>query len=66
MLTTLSILSLDQGPKWREPVPEAAAPPAPEPEPVGRPLGDVLRALVARVADAPDAGAARLRPGRSA
>jgi len=49
MLTPLSILSLDQGPKWREPAaePEPVEKATPEVAP-GRP--DFLRGLVARIA----------------
>jgi hypothetical protein len=62
MLTPLSILSLDQGPKWREPdaapLPETAAP-APERRPVGAVLHLVVAKLLAgRIAlRAPGAGA---------
>jgi hypothetical protein len=47
MLTTLSILSRDQGPKWQEPQPEAAETETPEADP-GR-LRDLVRAVAARV-----------------
>lgn len=49
MLTPLSVLSLDQGPKWREPAAEAA--PVAEPAPAAAPsrLRHFIAALVARV-----------------
>ena len=46
MLTTLSILSRDQGPKWQEPKPEDTI--APEVVP-GR-LHELLRSVVGRLA----------------
>ena len=48
MLTPLSILSLDQGPKWQEPMPEPETTKAPEVAPER--LREFLRAL-ARLAD---------------
>ena len=57
MLTPLSILSLDQGPRWQEPAPEAGKGKAPEVAP-GR-LHDLLRAVSARLA------AVRPRPAPS-
>lgn len=46
MLTPLSILSLDQGPKWREP--EAAPPPEPRPRRGRVWLRTLLEALAAQ------------------
>jgi hypothetical protein len=47
MLSPLSILSLDQGPKWRAPAPEPETAEPPEVAPAR--LGDLVRAALARL-----------------